>query len=292
MNIHNEINKFDGGSAHFHVEMLDRPGKNTSILHYHDCVEILYALTGQIEVTINECQYLANPHDMIVVLNDEAHRIRTLSAGENSYMVLKYDPEILFSTSQSATETKFLVTFASAALVHNRVFTAEVLKDTPIPRIIEELMEENETGEFGSEIALRLGLCQLYLWILRSWKQQDNESALMNINNIDVINTLQKIYDIVDNEYMNKITVETVAGRLGMSYYSFSKFFTAHGGKSFPRYLNEVRLTKSKILLTTTGMNITEIALEVGFISSSHFIQRFKESNQMTPQQFKKEFLK
>lgn len=135
-------------------------------------------------------------------------------------------------------------------------------------------------------------LSQLSLCILRSWKAQTTEKDLIGINDLYSLNLLQKIFAYVDQEYMNKIKMETIASLVNMSYYSFSKFFIAHTGKTFPGYVNEVRLTKSKILLTTTGMNITEIAMEVGYFSTSRFIQRFKESNQMTPQQFRKEFNK
>lgn len=158
--------------------------------------------------------------------------------------------------------------------------------------ILTELLEEKNAPGVCSDVAIRLLLSQLSLCILRSWKAQTTEKDLIGINDLYSLNLLQKIFAYVDQEYMNKIKMETIASLVNMSYYSFSKFFIAHTGKTFPGYVNEVRLTKSKILLTTTGMNITEIAMEVGYFSTSRFIQRFKESNQMTPQQFRKEFNK
>lgn len=158
--------------------------------------------------------------------------------------------------------------------------------------ILEGMIEEHENPEICSDVAIRLYLCQLSLWLLRTWKAENEERELTRINDIYSMTLLQKIFSFVDQEYMNKIKMETVANQCNMSYHSFSKFFMQHTGKTFPGYVNEVRLTKSKILLTTTGMNITEIAMEVGYVTASHYIQRFKESNRMTPQQFRKEFNK
>ena len=40
-----------------------------------------------------------------------------------------------------------------------------------------------------------------------------------------------------------------------------------------------------------TELNVTEIALQVGFSTSSYFIQQFKQVKNMSPKKFRKKFM-
>lgn len=253
-------------------------------------IKILYVLRGLLLVEVNGSSYDVSPGNLFVILADEQHSITSSAKDETTFWKIEYARELLYSASQSASDNQFLFSFATCGLFGQRLFDRGTLAESHISSLIEDMLTEYESAEFCSDVAVRLYLCGISLWLLRSWKAADDEKTLTGGNDIYSMNLLQKIFAYVDSEYMNKIKMETIANLCNMSYHSFSKFFIAHTGKTFPGYVNEVRLTKSKILLTTTGMNITEIAMEVGYITTSHFIQRFKESNKMTPQQFRREF--
>lgn len=289
-NIPNEVNASPG--SHFEITLCQHGRGILSQPHRHPRIKLLYGLRGQLLVEIGSVSYPVNPGDLLLILADELHKISNPSKEDTAFWEIQYDREILYSASQSVADNQFLFSFTASGLMGQRLFERNALIDSSLSAHIEDLLEEYKTPGFCSDVSIRLSLCWLSLWFLRSWKTKDDEKDLISINDIYSMNLLQKIFTFVDQEYMNKIKMETIANQLNMSYHSFSKFFIAHTGKSFPSYVNEVRLTKSKILLTTTGMNITEIAMDVGYISTSHFIQRFKESNQMTPQQFRKEFNK
>lgn len=282
----------NGSGAHFEITLCQHGRGIFTTPHQQPRIKILYILRGQLLVELDSSTYTANPGDLFLILSDEMHKISSLSKGDAAFWEIEYDRELLYFASQSASDNQFLFSFTASGLMGQRHFERNTLVDEHISTLLEDLLEEYKTPGFCGDVAIRLYLCQLSLWLLRRWKTQDEERDLTHINDIYSMNLLQKIFAFVGQEYMNKIKMETIANQCNMSYHSFSKFFVAHTGKTFPSYVNEVRLTKSKILLTTTGMNITEIAMEVGYISTSHFIQRFRENNQMTPQQFRKEFNK
>ena len=56
---------------------------------------------------------------------------------------------------------------------------------------------------------------------------------------------------------------------------------------SFTRFLNYVRVEKSKRLLTMTEMRLAEIAGSCGFEDQSYFTKVFKNVTGETPQQFR-----
>lgn len=256
------------------------------------CVKLLYGLRGTVHVNIGETAYVLSPGDLLLILPDEMHKIARSSHGEEAFWEITFSRDLLYSLSHAAKEDSFLFAFTTSGLLGQRQFERSMLAENSIAALLESLLEEYKDPGVCSGVSIGLYLCQLCLWFLRTWKDQDDEQTLQRANDVYSLAILQKVFSYVDQEYMNKVEMKTIANQLNMSYHSFSKFFILHTGKSFPGYVNEVRLAKSKILLATTGMNITEIAMEVGYISTSHFIQRFKESNQMTPQQFRKEFNK
>lgn len=55
--------------------------------------------------------------------------------------------------------------------------------------------------------------------------------------------------------------------------------------------ISKVRIMKSKELLSSTSLNIKEIAEATGFISSTVFISTFKKYEGITPGQYKQVLL-
>jgi transcriptional regulator GlxA family with amidase domain len=76
-----------------------------------------------------------------------------------------------------------------------------------------------------------------------------------------------------------------------------NKYYIAHAfqkkyGVSIVKFLNTVRCNEAKKLLETTDLSITEIAISVGFNSSSHFTETYKKIIGETPAQTRKRFYK
>lgn len=56
---------------------------------------------------------------------------------------------------------------------------------------------------------------------------------------------------------------------------------------SISDYMIEYRLSQALFLLDNTNKNITEIALQSGFSTTSYFISKFKEKMLITPLEYK-----
>lgn len=258
--------------------------------HYHNYVEILFCESGLYEARLGNDLCTFGGGDLVLIHSQEIHSIEAKRGGDNSYIVVKFIPELLFSPEQSALELKYLLAFTLGVTTNQRIFRGCELEGSDVPALILELLRENEARGYGYEIAVRIGLCRLFLWILRQWNRQGVAVAAVTDVDADDLRVIQKVFDYVEYNYSGKIRMEDVARSVGKSYSAFSKFFTRHIHKHFADYLNEVRVTKSKILLATTAMNITQIAMEVGFSTTSYFIQCFKSRMAVTPQQFRRQF--
>lgn len=62
-----------------------------------------------------------------------------------------------------------------------------------------------------------------------------------------------------------------------------SRLFKEQKGISLSDYLNQLRITHAKLLLETTALNMEEIAVGSGYLSSSTLIKTFKKSEGITP---------
>lgn len=96
----------------------------------------------------------------------------------------------------------------------------------------------------------------------------------------------QAVHNINSN-YMNKITLEKLAAHLYVNKTYLSKLFNKEMGTSFSIYLNEVRIKKSKELLSNTTMSIIDIALYVGYENQSYFTKMFKKITNTTPKKYR-----
>ena len=105
----------------------------------------------------------------------------------------------------------------------------------------------------------------------------------------------KKAYPIVDSvcEYIKQhltedISTSQLSETFNVSIYYLSHVFKAVTGTTITEYKNELRLTKAKLLLKDSDLNISEIASEVGFENSSYFTEVFSKSETISPQKFRR----
>ena len=70
----------------------------------------------------------------------------------------------------------------------------------------------------------------------------------------------------------------------------FIKLFKKSTGIGFAKYLLSFKLKEAVVLLQTTSMSITDIALNTGFNSSQYFCKAFKIQCGTSPFQFRNDF--
>ena len=98
--------------------------------------------------------------------------------------------------------------------------------------------------------------------------------------------SLRKIYEainIINDRFREGITAEECAREVNMCYTHFSRTFKLVIGKSFTRYLTEVRINSAEKELYMTDKTIADIAYGVGFGDASYFIATYKKIRGKTP---------
>lgn len=101
---------------------------------------------------------------------------------------------------------------------------------------------------------------------------------------------IHKVQDYIDNNYGKSITAGEMAEIADFSKYHFSRIFKAILNESPLQYVNRIRLEHSLFLLThRQDMNMTDIALELGFSDSAVFTRAFKNYFKISPKMYRRQ---
>ncbi|MFR9513137.1 MAG: response regulator [Rikenellaceae bacterium] len=132
-----------------------------------------------------------------------------------------------------------------------------------------------------------------------SKRVQVKERIQANNLNIDIASDLNSNADcklieklnefIVINLADENLNLDMILQHLCMSRTSFkNKFFAiTNSNINISQYINNFRIERAKVLLSTTNLSISEIAFLVGFASVAYFGSTFKKSTELTPKVFR-----
>lgn len=255
--------------------------------HFHDYIEILYGLDSDALVWCgSECLRMKNG-DMIIINSGTPHAITT-SSDKSSYIVIKFMPQILYAAEQSVFEFKYILPFISDSGQYGRVFSEEELHGSGIPQVMSDIMDEWNKKDYGFELALRMYVIKIVLWLIRRMKSNRSFSP---DETRDAMRAVQKSIEYAHNEFSTATSCRA-AELCGLSAGYFSRLFKRMMNKSFTEYVNYIRISEAERMLLTTDKRITDIALDTGFSTTSYFIQMFKAHTHLTPKQFRSASIK
>lgn len=99
---------------------------------------------------------------------------------------------------------------------------------------------------------------------------------------------INRVYLWINEHLDEPIRLPEAARVVHLSDGAFSRFFRAHLGKSFPEFVNELRVGRACRLLAESETAITRVALRCGYRNLSNFNRQFLRHKGVTPRQFRR----
>lgn len=93
---------------------------------------------------------------------------------------------------------------------------------------------------------------------------------------------------IQENYTDSNLSLNVLAERMNKSIYYISRLIKSNLGCNFIEYLSSLRIEKSKILLTETNMNMSELVEKIGYLNVSSFNKKFKKEVGLSPGIYRK----
>jgi len=86
---------------------------------------------------------------------------------------------------------------------------------------------------------------------------------------------VQKVLAVLREDLADPGSLEEIGRRVGCSHFHLSRVFIQETGRSIFQYLRDLRMERAAELLREGRLNVTQVALEVGYASPSHFSTAF-----------------
>ena len=101
-----------------------------------------------------------------------------------------------------------------------------------------------------------------------------------------------KVKNYIDDHYKDDMSLEQLAGHVGMTPTAFSRYFKLRTGKNLSEYIVDIRLGHAARLLVDTTDSVSEICWTTGFNTLSNFNRLFQKRKGCTPTEFRKKYQK
>lgn len=243
--------------------------------HWHESLEILFILKGNVNIVIDDTLYNLKQEDVIVINMNEIH---TVSAdGDNMILALQIPIDFIKYHYEDIENIKFC----------NSVFLENENKDIvdEIRHILAKTMWTYSKDEEDCELKMQALVLELIYILCRNFKENN---SLNNKNSNKYSERLKRIIEFIDKNYKEDITLSSLAEREYLSSAYLSKFFSKYMGKNFHGYLSSIKLEHAVKDLIYTDLSITEVALNNGFSNEKTFFNLFKENYGQTPNSYRK----
>ena len=103
---------------------------------------------------------------------------------------------------------------------------------------------------------------------------------------------IDKIISFINSNYTRSLKLDEIAEMANMNSSAFCRFFKEVTERTFLQYVTDMRIGYACKLLTIGDMEVSQIAVECGFDSISHFNRTFKQLTKLTPTQYRNQIMK
>lgn len=239
---------------------------------------ILYVLKGKATLTSGRKKFILHKDEFILLQRATMYGFRKegapLTVGQGAFHGLLFclKDEILLDFIRMSNNTKpFTETFEPRVCkANNRLcaFTESISPYFDAPDNIDDGL-------------LRLKIIELLYDVAHEDKEMLRQ--LMSLGKP----VRREILPIMEDSYMNPISVPELAYLTGRSLAGFKRDFHATFGISPTEWIRCRRLEKAKVLLLSSDISISDVCYTVGFENPTHFSRLFKEKYGVSPSQIK-----
>lgn len=243
-----------------------------------------YVVDGKFEWIIDEETFILYPGDIAVILPGKVFggekdflEIGSISCLHIKLEALESKGKMVLGawSSLSQNESRTI----GRILMLNRSPVLSKIKEAGI--ILQNIQQEIINQEIGFVTRVNHLIDELFILIARQLTRQNNSRR-------DFPQTFMKLEQTLRDNLAHQWTVEEMAALVGLGTTAFSEKVKSYTGFSPLNYLINIRISEAIKLLKRKDVNVTDIALDIGFYSSQHFATTFKKLTGYTPSEFRK----
>ena len=230
--------------------------------HRHREIELILMLKGKSRAIVNGNAYELSAGDALIVFPNHLHQF--VSTVEEDYILMLIPSNIYSDYSESIEGHRPINPIIENAAQNKTVLT-----------LAEICMESNDKYAYQCRKFLIGAILGMVLKEVKLTPVHTDKTAM------------ERILDYCENNYRERITLDSMARELFLSKFYISRLFTDELGVSFCSYINSLRIEETVKLLTTTDMSITDICFDTGFSSTRTFNRVFYDRIGVSPKEYR-----
>lgn len=264
-----------------------------NIIHKHDFIEIAYVTSGTGLHIVGDKQFETSRGDLFVINFDVPHGFFPLPGSNESPTVYNCDflPGFLDLSLFSASHFEEI----TSSFLFKSIFPEDFAiqpdlnlqgsEFQEIGNLFEKMYAEYKHLKKGWTDIIRANLIELIVKIFRSMDESSNFGTYQKNKRL-----IAKSIEYLRSNYKSEITLSDLAMQSFISKNYFSKLFKEITGTNVSDYIQYLRTDEACMLLKTTDMKVTDIAMNVGFSDMKFFYEVFKKITGKTPGEYRKIF--
>ncbi|MDD4112215.1 MAG: AraC family transcriptional regulator [Herbinix sp.] len=248
--------------------------------HWHTAVEIIMPVKNFYTIIIGKTSYLLQEGDILVIPPGELHEL--IAPKDGLRRILLFDYSLISSLKG--------ITNLFTVLNQPRLITLRNAPETnrELIKLYDEIAYEYTSNNTLKEAAIYSLIIKMFVIMGRKYMNTEHIFPDVKLNKQkEYIEKFNLIFDYINDNYMEEISLDTIADVAGFSKFHFSRLFKQFTDMSFYDYLNQRRVKEAEKLLLNPNLSITEVAMRSGFSSISTFNRVFKNFKECTPTEFK-----
>lgn len=253
--------------------------------HWHPEVEIIYVLSGEIDLLLDGAEYSLSDHGLCFVNSGALHQISSQKP-DTVYYSYVFALNSLDFFREDSCQLLYLDPLRSS-----RRFPSFPDRNLPcygrLTGLVETLIQTGEDRPACYQLITKSVLYEIIallyqdgLFIDLRTKETSASSKSEDIRNLLLF---------MQHHYKERIYLKDAALYLHVSPKYFCTYFKSIFGKSFTEYLNHLRVEQACLLLKTSDLSVMDIGFEVGYDNFSYFIKSFKQIMGLTPGAYRRE---
>ncbi|USK58042.1 AraC family transcriptional regulator [Peribacillus asahii] len=249
-------------------------------LHWHEEIQFVLIAKGEATFQINEEKLVVREGNGLFINSGYLHMAKENNQSGCVYICLNVSPHFVLPQELYTTYVYPYIQATNLPYLYvdeNERWGKNILE--AIVKINQWIQQKSPYYEIDISVQLTL------IWqnlIINGFQLEYNQTEMLKNNR------MKQMLNWIHLHYAEKIMLDDIARAGQLSRSECCRYFKRVLKKTPLNYVMDYRIQKSLSLLQQAESNVTEVAYQVGFNSTSYFIDKFRKSMNMTPLAYKK----
>ncbi|MEL7039784.1 MAG: AraC family transcriptional regulator [Cyanobacteria bacterium J06592_8] len=252
------------------------------------CLGLCWVICGYSNYTLEKQDYNLKPQQSMILYGNEISGIFEMGANQRvAFVGLSLEnylnqPTFIQQKDQLPTCLQNLIDSHDPGLFFQNTIT------TPeINMVLHQVLNCPYQG-LTRKLYLESKSVELLALTLNTLEENALESPHKYQPKKDEIDRLHSAKDILIKNLNNPPSLNALSRQVGLNEYKLKQGFRHVFNNTVFGYLHDYRMTRSRLLLESGTLNVTEVAQAVGYTNLSHFAAAFRKKHGVNPSVFKK----